>query len=144
MKMTPELAARLMAIQACYEMLSTQRALKILIDDYMKRGLEVDEDSKINTKPKSALFKKIMADLDDRLIDVDKAFKKHTKESEKDIEPLLKAIVFCGLSELMVGKEDKGIIINDYLNATHSFYEQGQVSFINGILDSASSTSNAS
>lgn len=138
MKMTPELSARLMAVQACYEMLSTQRALKVLIDDYLQRGLEVHEDSDIKTKPKNALFKTIITDLDENLAKVDETFKECTKENIKDVEPLLKAIAFCGLSEIITGKEDKALIINDYLNATHSFYEQGQVSVINGILDTAS------
>ncbi len=137
MKMTPELAARLMAVQACYEMLSTRRALKVLIDDYIQRGLEVDEENNVKVKPKSALFKTIITDLDGHLAKVDEVFKECTKENSKDVEPLLKAIAYCGLSEIITKKQDKGLIINDYLNATHSFYEQGQVSVINGILDSA-------
>lgn len=144
MKATPEFAARLMAVQACYEMLSTQRALKVLVDDYMQRGLEVDEELEIKAKPKSALFKNIIKALDETLAETHEQFKSFTKESEKEVEPLLKAIAYCGLCEIQTQKEDSAIIINDYLNVTHSFYEQGQVSFINGVLDSAARASCAS
>lgn len=138
MKTTPEFAARLLAVQACYEMLSTKRALKLLIDDYIERGLEVDENIEIKTKPKSSLFKVIMTSLDENLAETNELFKKLTQDSDKEIENLLKSIAFCGLSEIKAGLNDRPIIINDYLNVTHSFYEQGQVSFINGVLDKAS------
>ncbi len=141
MKATPEFAARLMAVQACYEMLSTQRALKVLVDDYIGRGLEVDEDLEIKAKPKSSLFKFILSNLDENLGQANDQFKAHTKDTTKEVEPLLKAIALCGLSEMLAQKEDNAIIINDYLNVTHSFYEQGQVSFINGVLDNAARTS---
>lgn len=137
MKTTPEFVARLMAAQACYEMLSTKRALRLLVYDYLERGLEVDEDLKITTKPKVSLFKKIIEALDENLAEINEKFQSLTTESEKDIEPLLKAIAFCGLSELKTQKEDSALIINDYLNVTHGFYEKGQVSFINGLLDNA-------
>jgi hypothetical protein len=57
-----------------------------------------------------------------------------------EIEPLLRSVLFCGICELLVHTDiDHPIIINDYLHITHAFYEQQQVSFVNGVLDSIAS-----
>ena len=60
---------------------------------------------------------------------------------EKEIDPLLKSILLCGVTELLSHQDiDAPIIIDDYLNVTHAFYEKQQVSFVNGILDKVAST----
>ncbi len=141
-----EFAARIMAVQACYEMLHTKRPLKILINEYLERGLEIDTESfqeqgvTVNTKAHKALFKKIILTLNEQLGNVEEILEAHVKKKEdkkKEIEPLLKAIALCGICEILAHQEyDTAIIIDDYLNVTHGFYEQNQVSFLNGILDS--------
>ena len=54
----------------------------------------------------------------------------------RDFEPLLKAILICGVAEILANKVDSPIIINDYLNVAHGFYGQGEVNLVNAILDS--------
>ena len=54
---------------------------------------------------------------------------------KKELEPLLKSILLCGICEILAHQDiDAPLIIDDYLNITHAFYEQPQVSFVNGIL----------
>ena len=49
---------------------------------------------------------------------------------------MLKSVLLCGICELLIHTEtDAPIIVNDYLNVTHEFYDQKQVSFVNGVLD---------
>ncbi len=139
----PDFAARVMAVQAYYQISQNQQSLRGVIEEYVGHRKEIRTvDGEIIGKPNMVLFKKILIGLDDRLAEVDEILRGHVKAepdriSEKPIEPLLKAVLMCGIAELLNHTEiNKKLIINDYLNVCHSFYEKGQVSFVNGILDS--------
>ncbi len=158
-----ELSARLLAVQAYYEVLHNSKPLRVVIKESLERGLQL-EDSDDMAPPQGSLFKSILTSLDFRLADISKILDAHihkkevvspvvdeqsseeggsddagdkeiTPPPEKDIEPLLKSILLCGVCELLERQDiDSPIIINDYLNVTHAFYEQQQVNFVNGIL----------
>lgn len=57
----------------------------------------------------------------------------HTKQLP---EYLLRSILIAAFYEIITHNDiDAPIIINDYLDVTHAFYDQSQVRFVNGILD---------
>jgi N utilization substance protein B len=61
-----------------------------------------------------------------------------TTKKTGETETLLQAILCCGVYELLAHNDiDAAIIINDYLDVAHGFYESGQVKLINGVLDKA-------
>jgi transcription antitermination protein NusB len=135
----PDFAARLMAVQAHYQISQNEQGLRTLIEEYLNQHKVVKSvDGDVVGKPNATLFKKILIGLDERLVDITSILNAHIKtEPKREIEPLLKAILLCGISEILNNTDtDKALIINDYLNVSHSFYDQAQVSFVNGILDS--------
>ncbi len=147
-----EYIARLMAVQACYEMIHNNKPVKLVIDEYLESGLKTDDEIEEGTEeialpeelasikiiPNGGLFKKIMMNLKERRSDIEQIVKANMT-SEKDVEPLLNSVLLCGVCELLQHTEiDAPVIVNDYLNVTHEFYPKAQVSFVNGILDSAS------
>ena len=132
-----EFVSRLMASQAFYQMIHNQKPMKSVIEEYLDRGLETDEGIEAEIKPNGGLFKKIMFNLDERLPETEEILRSYTKD--KPLESLLKSILLCGISELLMRTDtDPPVIINDYLNVTHEFYEKKQVSFVNGVLDAVS------
>ncbi len=159
-----ELSARLMAVQAYYQALQNKTPARLLAAEFLERGLETDEGEEI-AAPHGGLFKKILFSLDERSLEINEILnaninknevpviaivveeeegedqeEKPTPPPEKEIEPLLKSILLCGVCELLAHQEiDAALIINDYLNVTHAFYEKQQVSFVNGVLDKVSS-----
>ncbi|PCJ02787.1 MAG: hypothetical protein COB14_00805 [Alphaproteobacteria bacterium] len=177
-----ELSARLLAVQAYYEVLHNAKPVRLVIEECLERGLQLDDSDDL-APPHGALFKKIITSLDTRLADISKILGAHihkkeapapvivaddtkaddTKKDaadtegvaqdcetpdeepappppEKELEPLLKSILLCGVCELLEHQDtDAPIIINDYLNVTHAFYEQQQVNFVNGVLGKVSS-----
>jgi len=144
-KINKEFVSRLMAVQAFYQIIHNKKPMRIMVDEFLMRGLETDEEYSNNTsdtkllemKPNGGLFKKILFNLDERLPEIEEILKAHTKD--KSLESLLKSILLCGICEILVNTEtDAPIIVNDYLNVTHEFYDQGQVAFVNGILDAVS------
>jgi len=144
-KINKEFVSRLMAVQAFYQIIHNKKPMRIVVDEFLVRGLETDEEHSntasdiklLEMKPNGGLFKKILFNLDERLPEIEEILKAHTKD--KSLESLLKSILLCGICEILVNTEtDAPIIVNDYLNVTHEFYDQGQVAFVNGILDAVS------
>ncbi len=133
-----ELAARLMAAQAYYQNLQNKKPVAALIQEYLDRGMIEFQDSDEMAKPHGVLFKKILSNLDKRLAEINEILNAHL--GEKEIEPLLKSILLCAVCELLTHQDiDAPLIIDDYLNVTHAFYEQQQVSLVNGVLDKIAS-----
>lgn len=137
---TPDFIARMMAVQAFYQISQNdEESLRMVIHEYIDhRRVVRSVDGEDLGKPNQALFKKILIGLEERALEVDEILKGHLKpEVGKNIEPLLKAVLHCGIYEILCHLDiDKALIINDYLNVSHSFYDKGQVSLVNGILDS--------
>ncbi len=103
------------------------------------RGAEVNEilSANINKKEIPAdIIEKENDEADQNEEQEEEQEEEPIKRPEKEIEPLLKSILLCGTSELLCHQDiDKALIIDDYLNVTHAFYEKQQVSFVNGVLD---------
>lgn len=135
-----EFSSRLMAVQACYQITHNKKPVRIIAQEFLERGCPVDVENQELAKPNGVLFKDILFTVDDRLIEIEEILKSHTQKKEaetaKEIEPLLRAILLCGIAELLTNHDaDVALIIDDYLNITHSFYEKKPVSLVNGVLD---------
>ena len=152
-----EFAARLMAVQACYQMSQNGQPIKFMVDEFLQHRAPVDVDDGPSLKPDGKLFQRILTALSKREEDIkallDGALNKSDEinivldedveaQNEKapisqSIEPLLNAILLCGIAEILSHTEiDYPLIIDDYLHVAHAFYERNQVRFVNGILDS--------
>jgi N utilization substance protein B len=139
-------AARLKAAQAVFEHFHTQKPLNEIAKYYIENRLDMTSDGTPDGEDmvvaNKALFAKITSGVDERTEDVQSLIVgAQSKQNNLDKEPLLKAILFCATFELLAHVEiDAPIILNDYLNVTHSFFEQGEVNLVNGILDKISKT----
>lgn len=169
-----ELAARLLAVQAYYQISQNKQPMRAVIQEYLEHRASEACASGDNpaVKPDGALFKRILSALDDRRDEV-KALLEGTiakpkaqevvvepldapEEDDSEntdanpvqesapvvraVEPLLQSILMCGICELLVHSDvDSPLIIDDYLNVAHAFYEPNQVRFVNGVLDSIAS-----
>ncbi len=135
---TKELSARLMAVQAYYQNTQNTKPVRQVVQEYLDHAPLVDVDGEALSKPQSLLFKRILVSLDSRLAEVDELVKANVS-ADKEVEPLLKAILMCGVCEILEHQDiDAPLIIDDYLNVTHAFYEKQQVALVNGMLDKIS------
>jgi len=142
-KNNKELGARLLAVQACYQNMQNEQPVRMMVREYLDIRSDIEVEEGETPKPDGALFKKILMAVDIRKIDVEAILESVLPQKSEDpeavkkpIEPLLKAILLCGITELLVHSDiDQPLIIDDYLNVTHAFYDQNQVRFVNGILD---------
>ena len=133
------LSARLLAVQALYQMKQNKQPVKVVYDEYIKHRSEQEVDGQKLVKPDGALFKKILYGVEERFVELDSVIEANLKKDASDrvVEPLLYAILICGAFELLAHSEiDSPILINDYLNVGHAFFDKNEVALVNGVLDS--------
>lgn len=140
--MAQALSARLLAVQALYQMKQNNQPVRVVYDEYIKHRSEQEVDGQKLVKPDAVLFKKILYGVEERFVELDSVIRANLKKDASDrfVEPLLFAVLVCGAYELLAHADiDSPILINDYLNVGHAFFEKNEVALINGVLDSVSS-----
>ncbi|MCI5060075.1 MAG: transcription antitermination protein NusB [Alphaproteobacteria bacterium] len=141
-------AARLLAVQAVYQMLGSEN--KDSPDDLIKEflahraGMEIDGETMV--PPNEEHFVGVVrgvSEHSEQLIDMVAQNRRLGVEEGKTatLEPLLKAILLCGAFELMVLQDiDAPLIIAEYMKVSHAFYEDGEAKMVNAVLDSVRKT----
>ena len=134
-------SARLRAVQALYQADQNKQSMRMVLDEYLRHRSDMEIDGQKLVAPDGALLKKILFGVDERRTELESIVDANLKKDAQDrkIEPLLRSILLCGTYELLIKEVDTPIIINDYLNVGHAFYDRNEVALINGVLDSISS-----
>jgi len=135
------LSARLLAVQALYQMKQNKQPVKVVYEEYIKHRSEPEVDDQKLVTPDAVLFKKILYGVEERFVELDSVIRANLKKdaSDRKVEPLLYAVLVCAAFELLAHAEiDSPILINDYLNVGHAFFDKNEVALINGVLDSVS------
>lgn len=129
-----KLTARLAAVQALYQAAMNKENLQELSDTYEPiLSFDTDEPAPVMDH---ALFKRILSETIKNADAIEKTISQHHSNKLSDIEPLLKAILMCGINELVYIKQtEPPIIINDYVTIADSFYNKSEKSLVNAILD---------
>ena len=130
-------AARLAAAQAVYQMMENDQSAAAVIAEYKARRLGEAVDGEVMVPPDGTLFRAVVEGVENRRSDLDALLAgPDGKEAAAAHEPLLRAVLLCGAYELMAHHDtDAPIIINDYLDVTHAFFDQGESKLVNGVLD---------
>jgi N utilization substance protein B len=129
---------RLAAVQALFQIEQTGSSANEVILEFLTLRLNNKEDQPL--KSNTSFFRKL----------VEGAWKNHDQSdamiqgSLKEgwnldrIEPVTRAILRAALYEVCDTKTPTAVIIDEYLNITHDFFDKTEVSFVNGILNSIS------
>lgn len=135
-------SARLLAVQALYQLKQNKQSVRGVVNEYLKHRTEMEVDGEKLAPPDGPLLEKIVYGVEERFVELESVIAANLKKEEtgRAVEPLLQAIFLCGAYELLVQQHiDSPIIINDYLNVGHAFYSKNEVALINGVLDSMAS-----
>lgn len=133
-------AARLAAVQALYQIKGNSEPVALVIEEYHQHRLGKTIDDVETVKPDSLLFERILKGVTQHTETVHEmlftALNKDGQQKAVPMEPLLNSILSCGAYELMSHQDiDAPILIDDYLNITHAFYDQGEHKLVNAVLD---------
>ena len=135
------LSARLFAVQALYQMKQNDQSVKSVYDEYVRHRINQEVEDHRLVQPQAVLFKKILYGVEERFVELDSVIQANLNKDagDKVVEPLLYSVLICGAYELLAHTDiDAPIVINDYLNVGHSFFEKNEVALINGVLDTLS------
>ncbi|MCB1652335.1 MAG: transcription antitermination protein NusB [Alphaproteobacteria bacterium] len=132
------LSARLSAVQASYQLRHNPQPIANLLDEYLRHRSDMIIEGEPIVQPDGVLLKKILYGTEERRAELETVIDANLKRdaTDRDVESLLRAILLCGSYELLVQEVDAPIVINDYLNIGHAFYDRNEVALINGVLDS--------
>ena len=128
------IAARITAVQCLYQMAISGMSEREAYQDYVERrmGKEMEGDDYVPADLE--LLSKILTGVSDNRKTLNEMIVGALET--KTPEPLIQAILFCGLYELMAhGDVDSAVIINDYINVTHGFFDQNEADLVNAVLD---------
>lgn len=130
-------AARLAAVQVLYQMALSGHDAKTALRDFINHriGFELDGDTFVPAdRDLLTAIVQGCVDMQDNIQDILKG--QLAKKNKDTIDPVLEAVLQAGIFELLAHPDiDAPIIISDYMNVTHAFYEDGAPKMINAILD---------
>ncbi len=134
-------AARLLAVQAVYQMHKNNQAAKDVVKEYLEHRLGIDDDGDQMVTPNAEHFSKVVQGVEEHIEQLgDMVIKNRNKEALSN-EPLLNALFLCGAYELMMCQDiDYPIILSDYVHVTQAFYESSESKLVNAVLDSIRKT----
>lgn len=135
----PRSAARLGAVQALYQLdMAEKPNVKMVIEEYSNHRLGKEIEGEQYSAADLVLFTDIVDGAFARFEEIDANIKKFlTPDWPIDrIEKLLRAILRAGCYEIIARPDvPTPVVINEYVDVAHAFYDRIETSFVNGILD---------
>lgn len=136
--------ARLFAVQGLYILrMNPDATPKGIVQDLRQLSVGVDDDYPSPAKADHELLQDIITGTIDRGEEIQKILKGILtgKWSYGRLETLLQVILSAGVYELIARPDiPVAVIIDQYINIGHAYYEGDEPKFINGILQEAAKT----
>jgi len=151
-------AARLLAVQAVYQMHKNDQTAEDVIRELMEHraGVDYEGDGEVMVAPNEDHFALVVRGVAEHIAQLGDMISQNRGQGKnepvlesdsgspvniKRTEPLLQAVFLCGAFELMVLQAiDAPLIISDYMHVTHAFFEKGEAKLVNALLDSIRKT----
>lgn len=131
-------AGRLASVQALFQIEQSGHSASSVVLEFLAHRLKDQESgvSKFDTSFFTKLVEGAWAD-HERSDDMIKGALKAGWTLER-IEPVTRAILRASLHEFLVTQTPSAVIIDEYLNITHAFFDDTEVAFVNGMLNTLS------
>ncbi|MCH8685456.1 transcription antitermination factor NusB [Pedomonas mirosovicensis] len=139
---TPRSAARLAAVQALYQIEMGEDAVARVIKEFHdhRLGSEIEGDTYIRADRN--LFDDIVSGAWARRSEVDQLIAGHLAEgwTLDRLDRPMRQILRAGTYELLARPDvPTAVVITEYVDVAHAFYEPREAAFVNGLLDRVSS-----
>ena len=132
-------AARLAAVQATYQnAINPDLTVKQLVKQFTDYRLGKTIDDVLMAAADGSFFAEIVTGIEAEKVTIDGLIAKALKEGwpEHRLETIVRAILRAGCFELTARPDvPTAVVINEYLDIAHAFFEGKEVGFINGVLD---------
>lgn len=131
-------AARLAAVQALYQMESSGEDSRTIVGEFIahRLGGELDGDQYIQADQE--FFGDLVMGVGQRLKDIDTLVEDAVSPgwTVKRLERIMRALLRAGTYELLARPDvPTKVIIDEYIDVAHAFFNEREPSFVNGVLD---------
>lgn len=131
-------AARLAAVQALYQMSVTDIGPRQAIGEFVEHRFNREIDGLVYEGADRDYFEDIVNGVTDRRAEIDDlANGALTKDRRVErLEKILGAVLRAGVYELVARPDVPArVVISEYVDVAHAFFEGPQPGFVNGVLD---------
>jgi len=130
--------SRLAAVQALYQQQMENTALTRLLNEFhMHRlGQEIEDDQYADAEVD--FFDDIVTGVDARRDEIDELLQSKLADGWKiaRLDKTMVQILRCGTYELLARADiSKRIVISEYIDVAHAFFDEKEAKFVNGVLD---------
>ena len=141
-------AARLMAVQALYQIAIVEAPASRVVEEFLRHRLDVaktdpDDDDAPLAAPDRVFFVRLVDGVSATADDLEHMIAAVLDEAWPlaRVEPLLLQVLRCGAYELdAVTDVPVAVVIDEYINVAHAFYGGREPAFVNGVLDKLART----
>lgn len=130
--------ARLAAVQGLYQLALSPEPAEKLIKRFRADPAVLLQEEQAVVAVDVEMFDKIVSGVTEHLTELDALISEavDARLSADRLEPLLKAILRAGTFELRYSTSiQQGIIVNDYIDVAHGFFDAKEPGLVNAILD---------
>ncbi|MDD4615545.1 MAG: transcription antitermination factor NusB [Alphaproteobacteria bacterium] len=131
--------ARLAAVQGLYQIALSREPVEALIKRFREDPAVLLQEERTVIAVDAGLFGQIMSGVMEHLESLDQmiAGALDSRLSVERLEQLLKAILRAGAFELLYNTEvPEKVILNDYVDVAHGFFDAKEPALVNAVLDS--------
>lgn len=136
---SPRSASRLAAVQALYQLsISEDPKTKVIVDEFKAHRLGAEVEGEQFVDADASLFADLVEGGWDRREEWDALISPFLSAdwALERIEPIVHAIFRAGSYELTARPDvPTAVVINEYVDVAHAFYERTEAAFVNGVLD---------
>jgi len=140
----PRSAARLAAVQALYQLeMSDEPNSTQVVNEYKRHRLGVELEGDQYVDADSVLFADVVEGGWGRKEEWDVSILSCLSQgwTLERIEAILRAIFRAGCYELTARPDvPTAVVINEYIDVAHAFFDRTEISFVNGVLDKLAKT----
>lgn len=131
-------AARLAAVQALYQIDHSGAPASIVLEEFLRYRLGDSFDTEKDVAPDKSLFTQLVRGVTGRSAEFDEMIVAALSDrwTLDRLEYILRAILRAGVYELdSRSKTPTRVIISEYVDVAHAFYQGQEPGMVNGILD---------
>lgn len=131
-------AARLAAVQALYQIDHSRAAPSIVLEEFLRHRLGESFDTEKDVAPDKTLFTQLVRGVTAHGTELDELIVAalSSKWTLDRLEIILRAIMRAGVYELQAREKTPArVIITEYVDVAHAFYDGQEPGMVNGMLD---------
>lgn len=137
-KINPRTAARIASVQALYQMDIAGTDVSEVIEEFTTHKLATAENGAEVPRPDPVFFAELVRGVVRRQRDLDPPIDKTLATGWRlvRVDSILRAILRSGAYELLERTDvPVRVVINEYINVAHAFFDEDEPRVVNGILD---------